>query len=423
MGNRKEDEKRLQEYLTEKRLDSLFIEIVEELLLDAPDNPVKYMIDYLVQHFPNQARESSYLKTLSARNEISENTRDRKLVPEIRSQGLASGFLIDSRDEAEDNSSDNESDEEEETAVFRPSSKERARRFSVCGDHLNPMSLRDQYDTSVVRYKKDDAVLQQVMRTLEKKFPFSCIEENDLNTMVQTLRSETYEQDQTVIKQGDEGSYFYIIEKGSCDVITTNSSGVATRVLTVREADSFGELALLHNTVHPATVVVTSKFAQLWLVDRLTFKLILMDSSLKRRSFGVDALLKVPMLQSLTEVERLTLSDALVSVVYNPGDVILRQNSPGEKLYIIKSGSVRVVQKVSNDATPIELATLGEGRHFGATALLTNRPRAVSIIAGQDSQTVCLELERSTLNRIVGPLSVVMKRNMDKYRDLIADKI
>ena len=83
MGDRQGDEKKLQEYLSEKRLDDLFVEIVEELLLDAPDNPVQYMIDYLIKHYPNQARDSSFAQTLSEHKEFSKLTDDKSFVPEI----------------------------------------------------------------------------------------------------------------------------------------------------------------------------------------------------------------------------------------------------------------------------------------------------------------------------------------------------
>jgi CRP-like cAMP-binding protein len=59
----KVEEAELQNYLTTMRLDKLFAELVEELLVDAPSNPVKFMIDFLFTQFPDQAQASSFAKT------------------------------------------------------------------------------------------------------------------------------------------------------------------------------------------------------------------------------------------------------------------------------------------------------------------------------------------------------------------------
>jgi CRP-like cAMP-binding protein len=59
----KVEEADLQTYLTTMRLDKLFAELVEELLVEAPANPVKFMIDFLFTQFPDQAAASSFAKT------------------------------------------------------------------------------------------------------------------------------------------------------------------------------------------------------------------------------------------------------------------------------------------------------------------------------------------------------------------------
>jgi rhodanese-related sulfurtransferase len=55
--------------------------------------------------------------------------------------------------------------------------------------------------------------------------------------------------------------------------------------------------------------------------------------------------------------------------------VIFRQGDPGDSLYILNSGAVRVYRKSSKDMET-ELAVLRAGSHFGELALLTGKPRA-----------------------------------------------
>jgi len=45
----------LQNYLTSKKVNALFISIIEVLLLEKPDNPIKFIIEYLKQEYPDQS--------------------------------------------------------------------------------------------------------------------------------------------------------------------------------------------------------------------------------------------------------------------------------------------------------------------------------------------------------------------------------
>jgi cAMP-dependent protein kinase regulator len=46
----------LQDYLNKKNVNQLFIQIVENLLIEKPDNPIRFIIEYLEKRFPDQAR-------------------------------------------------------------------------------------------------------------------------------------------------------------------------------------------------------------------------------------------------------------------------------------------------------------------------------------------------------------------------------
>lgn len=57
----------------------------------------------------------------------------------------------------------------------------------------------------------------------------------------------------------------------------------------------------------------------------------------------------------------------------------------------------------------------GKGSYFGERALLNNDVRAANIIAQSDVS--CLSLERETFKRLLGPLDVILKRNMEAYKN------
>ena len=67
---------------------------------------------------------------------------------------------------------------------------------------------------------------------------------------------------EVIMKQGDEGDNFYIIEQGSVDIFVNEA-----KVVTIGEGGSFGELALIYGTPRAATVTAATNI-KLWGIDR-----------------------------------------------------------------------------------------------------------------------------------------------------------
>jgi sigma-B regulation protein RsbU (phosphoserine phosphatase) len=78
---------------------------------------------------------------------------------------------------------------------------------------------------------------------------------------------------------------------------------------------------------------------------------------------------KIPLLSDLPREEILYLSSTLQSVTLNPGEMLFRQDEPGESLYIVLEGELEVLLAVG---TPDErvLTTLGPGEFIGEMSLL-----------------------------------------------------
>jgi len=63
---------------------------------------------------------------------------------------------------------------------------------------------------------------------------------------------------------------------------------------------------------------------------------------------------------------------------YGPGEVIFREGDEGRYVYVIKSGTVEVLQKGS-DQTDQVIARRQSGDHFGEIALIQEAPRTATI--------------------------------------------
>jgi rhodanese-related sulfurtransferase len=62
---------------------------------------------------------------------------------------------------------------------------------------------------------------------------------------------------ETIIRQGDPGDYYYLIESGRCKV-SRMVAGASVQLAEIREGDAFGEEALVADTVRNATVVMNT---------------------------------------------------------------------------------------------------------------------------------------------------------------------
>jgi CRP-like cAMP-binding protein len=100
------------------------------------------------------------------------------------------------------------------------------------------------------------------------------------------------------------------------------------------------------------------------------------------------------------------------------GDRIFQQGEPGDSMFIIASGHVRVHDEGR------ELDDLGTGDVFGEMALLDPEPRSASVTAIDETQL--LRLDQQGLFELIderpevarGLLQVVSRRLRDRMRDL-----
>jgi CRP/FNR family cyclic AMP-dependent transcriptional regulator len=114
---------------------------------------------------------------------------------------------------------------------------------------------------------------------------------------------------------------------------------------------------------------------------------------------GTAALLqRVPFLAVLGDGERESLAASARRRRFRRGQAIFHKDEPGESLYIIERGSVRIYLPSSQGAD-LTLAVLDPGDFFGDMALLDGGPRSASAMAL--AETSALVLERGDFTSIL----------------------
>jgi CRP-like cAMP-binding protein len=101
---------------------------------------------------------------------------------------------------------------------------------------------------------------------------------------------------------------------------------------------------------------------------------------------------RVPLFSHLSETELSRLAEVSRERSYPKNSVILFEDDPGDALYMVVAGQVKVVL-IGEDGREVILSVLREGDFFGEMALLDELPRSAHVIAMQDSNLLVLRRE------------------------------
>lgn len=105
-----------------------------------------------------------------------------------------------------------------------------------------------------------------------------------------------------------------------------------------------------------------------------------------------STLSQVPMFSQLREGDLDRLSQAARERGYPKNSVILFQNDPGDALYVVLTGQVKVVL-TAEDGREVILSVRGQGDFFGEMALIDEEPRSAHVIAMEDARLLVLRRE------------------------------
>ena len=103
---------------------------------------------------------------------------------------------------------------------------------------------------------------------------FKTLNDCEIGLIADAIREENVPRDEVIIKQGETGDKFFILEEGKAVALKTFNNDIAEEVYNYSEGDFFGELALIKDEPRAATVktVTDCKFLSL---DRMSFKRLL----------------------------------------------------------------------------------------------------------------------------------------------------
>jgi len=119
-----------------------------------------------------------------------------------------------------------------------------------------------------------------------------------------------------------------------------------------------------------------------------------------------------PLFEGLSEEELLAVIREFRLLSFDPGDIILTEGEPGQSLFILTAGSVRVHIRNARGHN-VFLTELREGAFFGEMAVVSGKPRTATITARERCEL--LELDKASLDRIAEGSPRVRERIEEAY--------
>lgn len=208
---------------------------------------------------------------------------------------------------------------------------------------------------------------------------FDDLDEETLSDLAGRVRLRNVQGGTPIVRQGELADSFYLVRRGTLQVIEEDPGTSNERVLRVLgRGEAFGELGLATASPRRATVRPVDD-AEVFEIDKATFDRLLLDMiSVPEFAPTIQAMREVRQLPCFSHLENDEIADLMEMgewVDFEPGEVIIQQGEPGNAFYALESGKAQVIRgrKV--------IHTHESGSYFGEVALLLDIPRTATVKA------------------------------------------
>ena len=208
-------------------------------------------------------------------------------------------------------------------------------------------------------------------------------------------------QSERIIEQGSVGDSFFVICAGAVRVTRQDEAGQEKELAVLQEGAFFGEVALLSGAPRTASVASHAEETQLLEISaavlaQLSHRYPQVAAALKkfcRQRLLANLMVSSPLFKPFSRKDRKDLVERFRARDVQRNDLIIREGTPSDGLYVVLSGEVEVRKG------KLHLATLREGEIFGEISLLQKQPATASVTASR--RTSLLRLPREAFDQII----------------------
>lgn len=381
------------------QLEPILEDLVTECLTTLPDDPTAFLLEFLQGQVGAKPMTDAQL--------AEENEKMKKEIAQLQSfadevtKSLVGAEKPAAIQEEEEEEEDSDVDDEpppgwqEDRPMGAPGGRQ-----SVSAEAYGEWNKPKEFVAPVIA--KTDEQKASIRPILQKSFLFSALDEKNMEIVVMAMKERTLGAGDTVIKQGDDGDFLFIVAKGTLECWKKfDGADEEKMVKTCVVGDVFGELALLYHQPRAASVKAT-ELAVCWQLDRDTFNQIVKQAAVEKREMSMAVLTKVDLLSSMEQYDLGQLADALVSETFETDATIVKQGEPGDKFYILATGTAAAKKNGT------EVMQYTQNMFFGELALLRDEPRAADVVA--TSKCMCLSLDRNAFKRLLGGVETLLQK-------------
>jgi CRP-like cAMP-binding protein/Zn-dependent protease len=253
------------------------------------------------------------------------------------------------------------------------------------------------------------AVIQRIRFRLESKWRveaaqlidalpvFDDVPVDALNELAGRVKLRTFSRGQPVVRQGDRAEAFYVVRRGTLQVVEENpDTGNERPLRTLGRGESFGELALVTAATRSATVRAVEE-SEVFEIDKGTFDRLLADMiHVPEFAPTLEAMAQLREMDCFSNLEPDELAELLERGAWmnvGPGEIIVKKGTKADAFYAIGSGQVEVLDGRKR------LRTMGPGEYFGEVGLLLDVPRTATVKALTSVRVY--RLDRKGFDRLV----------------------
>lgn len=269
----------------------------------------------------------------------------------------------------------------------------------------------------------------------------SALSDQELRALASRLHFVSIPRGETIFNAGDSAEALFLIESGIARLVTSSHDGESYDDL--REGDVFGQTALITGKPSSSTARAVTDLS-VWTLSRSDYLDLIHDNPTIKLAFAralseglssedqataVERLHALPLFSDANRDALAAIAERLVLRHYPAGEVIYTEGTPGDAMYFVESGKIKLVSDAATEAELLDRA--GSGESFGEMALLTGRTRAEAAKAIDDTTlwvlykseyddlivhhpALSLALSRALSNRLGGNEGDFVERHLRK---------
>ncbi len=286
-----------------------------------------------------------------------------------------------------------------------------------------------------ITYDKSSEVRELIYNAIRPNALFEFDTREEILQIIDVFKPVSLKKGQCVVRQGEAGSEFYVVESGELSIHVTVRGGGGVggiyhpvggvsggaggggepsevKVGTYIKGSAFGELALIFGSPRAATITAMSDNCKLWSLEREAYRSVISQIRYKQHK-EKNAFLKTCVISgnAFTDLfDEYQLEDLTIATkvdVFEVGEAILREGEMGDTFYIVKSGRVDTYRKKGREEEKV--GSIEEKKTFGTTSLLKGAPNPFTYKAA--NRVTVFYLTRLDFEAIMGRMQDVIDGN------------